>query len=338
MATREASHAGSWYTDDGPTLSRQLQGWLDAVPNTIDGVGQIPQPGARIIIAPHAGYQYSGPAAAWAYKCLDLSKCKRIFLLGPSHHLYLPNCALTQKCTSYSTPLGPLPLDTSTLSTLRQTGEFSSLPLPADEAEHSLEMHLPYIHHMLSLSYPSASEFPGLVPILVGSTSGSSERKYGALLAPYIKDEENVFVISSDFCHWGTRFQYTFYIPNSPSASSSIIDPSKGISLTTKNCKHPPTDPPIHESIKKVDKYCMNAVEFGLHGRFWDALHKTGNTVCGRHPIGIWLAGLEALKDELGEGEGLFMGRFRFVRYERSGEVKSVGESSVSYASAFAVL
>ncbi|KAL8826161.1 MAG: hypothetical protein Q9170_007513 [Blastenia crenularia] len=74
MATREATHAGSWYTDDGPTLSLQLQSWLDKVPPSIDGIGQIPQAGARIIIAPHAGYSYSGPAAAWAYKCLDLSK------------------------------------------------------------------------------------------------------------------------------------------------------------------------------------------------------------------------------------------------------------------------
>lgn len=52
MTTREASHAGSWYTDDGPTLSKQLQSWLDAVPSSIDGISPIPQPGARIIIAP----------------------------------------------------------------------------------------------------------------------------------------------------------------------------------------------------------------------------------------------------------------------------------------------
>ena len=52
MTTREASHAGSWYTDDGPTLSKQLQSWLDAVPSSINDISPIPQPGARIIIAP----------------------------------------------------------------------------------------------------------------------------------------------------------------------------------------------------------------------------------------------------------------------------------------------
>ena len=89
--TREATHAGSWYTDDGPALSKQLDGFLNRVDQSIEGIGPIPQPGARVIIAPyvyaplhllfqlivfssHAGYSYSGPAAAWAYKSLDLSQ------------------------------------------------------------------------------------------------------------------------------------------------------------------------------------------------------------------------------------------------------------------------
>lgn len=73
----------------------------------------------------------------------------------------------------------------------------------------------------------------------------------------------------------------------------------------------------------------MDAVESGRHDAFLDVLKRTGNTVCGRHPIGVVMAAMEALAGE---------GRFRFVRYERSGEVQGVGESSVSYASAFAVL
>lgn len=92
----------------------------------------------------------------------------------------------------------------------------------------------------------------------------------------------------------------------------------------------------------------MDAVESGSHEAFLDALRRTGNTVCGRHPIGVLMAGLEVLRGEGGsagdveEGNGgveaVKKGRFKFVRYERSGEVKGVGESSVSYASAFAVL
>ena len=52
MTVREASHAGSWYTDHGPTLSKQLEGWLGQVEDNVEGVGPIPQSGARVIIAP----------------------------------------------------------------------------------------------------------------------------------------------------------------------------------------------------------------------------------------------------------------------------------------------
>ena len=52
MTIREASHAGSWYTDDGSTLSKQLDGWLNQVDDDIAGIDRIPQPGARVIIAP----------------------------------------------------------------------------------------------------------------------------------------------------------------------------------------------------------------------------------------------------------------------------------------------
>ncbi|CAO1596255.1 hypothetical protein XANCAGTX0491_000107 [Xanthoria calcicola] len=379
MTTREASHAGSWYTDDGPTLSKQLQSWLDAVPSSINGISPIPQPGARIIMAPHAGYSYSGPAAAYAYKSLDISKCKRIFLLGPSHHLYLPTLALPlPSLKTYSTPCGPIPLDTSTLSTLRSTNEFSALPLEADEAEHSLEMHLPYIHHLLSQPQPSPSSsssssleenrFKGLIPILIGNTTPSTERKYGALLSPYLADPTSIFIISSDFCHWGTRFGYTYYLPSSTSSASNPSAPTtnmaNGISLHPKTHKSPPQNPSIHASIATLDHACMAAVESGSHEAFLTVLRETGNTVCGRHPIGVVMAGLEGLVRDDGvgkegggsEGEGLGKeggvgkeeeekedrrkgrGRFRFVRYERSSDVKRVGESSVSYASAFAVL
>jgi len=77
----------------------------------------------------------------------------------------------------------------------------------------------------------------------------------------------------------------------------------------------------------------MDAVESGKHAEFVKQLEETGNTVCGRHPIGVFMAAVEAAEG-LGDGKG----RFRFVRYERSSEVETVRDSSVSYGSAFAVL
>jgi MEMO1 family protein len=86
---------------------------------------------------------------------------KRVFILGPSHHVYLDGCALS-KCTEYETPLGNLPLDLDSkldvlfgfavkvtrhaaIKELRASGKFSDMSTQTDEDEHSIEMHLPYI-------------------------------------------------------------------------------------------------------------------------------------------------------------------------------------------------
>jgi MEMO1 family protein len=134
-----------------------------------------------------------------------------------------------------------------------------------------------------------------------------------------------VVIASSDFCHWGTRFRYTYY--EEKGAATAEV---KGTHL--KAGSRVPRDRPIHESIAAVDARCMHAVESGSHAAFRDVLDITGNTVCGRHPIGVVMAAFEALGNEEGP-----KGRFRFVRYERSGLVESVRDSSVSYCSAYAV-
>ena len=195
-----------------------------------------------------------------------------------------------------------------------------------DEAEHSLEMHLPYIYHMISRSF-SSTNFPPLVPILVGATNEATEKTYGSLLAPSLADPSNVFVISSDFCHWGSRFGYTYYLP------SSVSHPKDGRHLVKKEA---PSDPPIHESIGRIDKAAMEAIESGSHDAFLANLQDTSNTVCGRHPIGVIMAAIETRKQEglLDREKGIF----HFVRYERSSEVREARDSSVSYASAFACL
>jgi AmmeMemoRadiSam system protein B len=61
-ATRRATHAGSWYSDNAQKLSKQLTDWLNVV--------EVKDATTRAIIAPHAGYRYSGPSAAYAYKSL----------------------------------------------------------------------------------------------------------------------------------------------------------------------------------------------------------------------------------------------------------------------------
>lgn len=220
-------------------------------------------------------------------------------------------------------------MDRDTIKELQSTNKFDPWRVSSEEDEHSLEMHLPYIYKMFSRSFKSASDYPLMIPILVGSTSASAEQTYGRILAPYLSDPTSIFVVSSDFCHWGERFQYTYYLPNSPGTNA------EGYSLRRRDKN--PTDPPIHESIGRLDRMAMDAIETGKHQDFLKNLKDTGNTVCGRHPIGVVMAALEILDQEgkiSGDGEG----RFKFIRYERSGDVNDIRDSSVSYASAVAVV
>ncbi|CAM9151985.1 unnamed protein product [Choristocarpus tenellus] len=83
---RRASHAGSWYTDNGALLYSQLAGWLDVAGSIED------QEPVRALIAPHAGFRrvhYSGSTAAFAYTHMNPVGISRVFVIGPSHHVSL---------------------------------------------------------------------------------------------------------------------------------------------------------------------------------------------------------------------------------------------------------
>jgi len=334
---REATHAGTWYTSDGPKLYAELSNWLNAVtPENIQpevyGEGEFIPPikGSKAIIAPHAGYSYSGPAAAWAYKSIDTAGIKRVFILGPSHHVYLEGCALS-KCTSYETPIGDLPLDLETIAELKATGEFSDMDVDTDQEEHSIEMHLPYIRKI----------FEGLdikvVPVLVGAINKATERHFGSIIGPHMQREDTFTVISSDFCHWGTRFSYTQYYPTTLPLSHDT--PPTKLSTSVR----PSPDRPIWESIRDLDHEGMDVVRlpptspdqniFSTHDLFTNYLGRTRNTICGRHPIGVLLGALSTI-EETGTKEPI---KLKWVRYEQSSKCKSIRDSSVSYASAYVI-
>jgi AmmeMemoRadiSam system protein B len=65
-------------------------------------------------------------------------------------------------------------------------------------------MHLPYIVKTLGKNVK-------IVPILTGPVNEETADKYGKIFAPYFDDPKNLFIFSSDFCHWGERFQYTYH-------------------------------------------------------------------------------------------------------------------------------
>lgn len=158
-----------------------------------------------------------------------------------------------------------------------------------DEDEHSLEMHLPYIYAIFANDTPPNPAFdqwkhvtvPPLVPIMVGATNAAKEKEYGRLLAPYVANPENLFIISSDFCHWycplllgkinfrGTRFQYTYY--NKENHRLTYSTPPSTYS-----------SPPIYKAIETLDHEGMKQIESGNYESFLSYLSETGNTICGR--------------------------------------------------------
>ncbi|KAI3510121.1 hypothetical protein L1887_25651 [Cichorium endivia] len=220
----------SWYSSNSQTLEAELDGWLREC-------GLPKSPDVRGVIAPHAGYSYSGRAAAFAFGNIDPTNITRIFLLGPSHHHYTPKCALS-RATIYKTPIGDLPIDLEVIQELKATGKFDMMDIEVDEAEHSMEMHLPYL----------AKVFRGhtvkVVPIMVGAVSTESE----------------------------AMFNYMHY------------DKKHGA---------------IHKSIEALDKMGMEIIETGDLDEFKRYLLETDNTICGPHPISVFLHVDKLGKDSL---------------------------------------
>ena len=248
----------------------------------------------------HAGYRYSGASAAYCYQGLAKmrEKVKRIFLIGPSHHMPFTGCALPSASMShYETPLGDICLDLEVIEELSKTGKekrWLRLTKEEDEAEHSLEMHLPYIYHAMG-----GEKGYSLVPIMVGSLESGLEDEYGEILAPFAENPQNFFIISSDFCHWGKRFNYTPF-----------------------NSK---THTEIYKYITDLDRQGMDAIETESVANFRKYLHQTKNTICGRNPILVLLAIHAHSKTPFST---------HFVHYAQSSQCASSSDSSVSYASA----
>jgi AmmeMemoRadiSam system protein B len=293
-STRAASHAGSWYSDKKSELDKQLTSWLDNAKLDVKNVKLV-----KAVIGPHAGFAYSGPTAAWAYKYFKAAPKDplRVFLLGPCHHVYMKGCGLSSLKT-YQTPLGNIDLDTETIAKLKKEGNFEFTDKDVEEDEHSLEMHLPYIKKMFD-----GRAFK-LVPIMVGNTDPKMEAYYGKLLSSYFDDDNTVFIVSSDFCHWGKRFSYTYYNKE---------------------------DGEIHKSIEKLDTAGMNLIEENNISGFTKYLEDTQNTICGRHPIGVLLNVIQNSKSSS-------QLKSKFVKYAQSEPVKDKSQSSVSYAAAIVYL
>lgn len=316
MSIRPATHAGSWYSGSASTLMLQLDAFTKlATPAQ-------PVAGARVLIGPHAGYTYSGPRLSETFKAWDTTKVKRVFILGPSHHVYFKNKVLVSNYGYYETPLGNLAIDVETTRELtsRAGSPFEYMSDDVDDDEHSFELHAPFIYHATkALAAP-----PKIIPIMVCSTDDVLVERVRLALQPYFDTDENTFVISSDFCHWGTRFDYTGYLRAAATLPLSSEDVPQ--LLHTRASKLVSADRPIHQAIAELDREALAVMSRGSSKAWESYISATGNTICGQRPIGIVLRLAE-------HSSGA--GSFEWLGYSQSNKAVKLTDSSVSYASGY---
>jgi len=184
MAVRQAAVAGTFYPSEPSDLKAQLQDMLKVADT---GASACP----KVIIAPHAGYVYSGPVAASAYARLKnaTQPITRVVLLGPSHRVGFRGIAATTD-SNYSTPLGDIPLDRRSIESLLALPQVGFLK-EAHTQEHSLEVHLPFLQIMLG-------EFD-LIPLVVGD---AEPQDVARVISVLWGGPETLIVISSDLSHY----------------------------------------------------------------------------------------------------------------------------------------
>jgi len=154
-----------------------------------DGVNECDAATPKALIAPHAGYVYSGAVAAAAYRLLTEARGKvsRVILLGPSHRFAFSGMAATS-ASAYETPLGVVPIDQQGLD---QARDLLGLADEAHEGEHCLETQLPFLQVLLG-------DFE-LAPIICGRATGE---QVADLLERLWGGPETLIVVSSDLSHY----------------------------------------------------------------------------------------------------------------------------------------
>lgn len=190
MPVRRPAVAGTFYPADPAELAGMVRGQLDEAARRLLAQGLASRPPVAII-APHAGYVYSGSTAALAYALIGryAEAIRRVVLLGPTHRMAVRGLA-TSGASAFATPLGEVAVDD-----LRQH-DVSRLPqvIESPEAhayEHSLEVHLPFLQTVLG-------QFT-LVPLAVGV---AAPEEVSAVIDELCVDPSTLLVVSSDLSHY----------------------------------------------------------------------------------------------------------------------------------------
>jgi hypothetical protein len=183
MTIKTPNVAGMFYPGEARVLRDMIADYLSAAPLR-EGMR------ARGLIAPHAGYIYSGPVAAYGYKQLTMLPDRewKVIVMAPSHFAYFPGVAVGD-FSGYQTPLGVVEVDTGSVKTLLANPLFQVVP-EAFAQEHALEVQLPFLQTVLK-------RFK-LIPLVFGE---ADSREAAESLNKIINDDTLV-VASSDLSHY----------------------------------------------------------------------------------------------------------------------------------------
>ena len=244
----KASLAGQWYSGQREVLARELQHALD------QAKGEKELQGVIALIQPHAGYRFSGPAAAYGARQAQGKTFRRVLVIGASHRMALPNTVCVPAATHYATPLGELPLDRDFIAALQKFPFVRSLSA-AFAGENSVEMQIPMLQQALGTFT--------LVPLVVGQLDRATIREVAQALGTLV-DAGTLVVASTDFTHYGAQYGYVPFTTN------------------------------IAENLRKLDMGAVALIEKKDVEGFNAYCERTGATICGQVPVSILLALLPA--------------------------------------------
>lgn len=186
---RPPAVAGSFYPADAISLSTQIRAFLGEAQFGADADDFRTPP--KALIAPHAGYIYSGPIAAHAYVHIQSLKdtVERVVLLGPCHRVAVQGLALSS-ADAFTTPLGQVEIDhglDESILALPQVHVYDA----THSQEHSLEVHIPFLQILLE-------DFK-LLPMVVGNASPD---QVAEVLDLVWGGPETLVVVSTDLSHY----------------------------------------------------------------------------------------------------------------------------------------
>jgi AmmeMemoRadiSam system protein B len=183
---RPTAVAGTFYPSDPSALRSALdRAFADAAPPA--DRGRVP----KAIVAPHAGYVYSGPVAATAYRAVAAARgsVRRVVVLGPAHRVFLRGVGLSG-ADAWASPLGEIALDTDGAAELADL-PFVAVDDAAHASEHSIEVHVPFVQAVLGDVV--------LLPLVVGDATAD---EVAAVLDRLWDDDGTLVVVSTDLSHY----------------------------------------------------------------------------------------------------------------------------------------